>query len=893
MQSAKIGKFYLIFATRKGIMMKVVYKWLVALLPALLSSIIMPAQEVPSLPSDKAVLSGVLPNGMSYYLVSNGAEKGQADFALVQKIGTGNCPDTSDMSFSKPRQLARTALTSLKRFGSISPQSFVIRKGSVPSVNGFVTVGADATVFRFENVMLDRGQSVADSTLLLLMDITDRITFADDPFLAKWYSPSDQAVIVSGDIDSRSFAEKLRMLSYMTPARPSEEKMQYVWEEKDVEFILRQGREGLSEISATWFSRRTPAHLMNTIHSTIFEMSVNSLGEIAADRLERGMKSAGIPVTDIAYRYISSTDSGSDESFTVSFITEEKHGKEALALFADVMSSIDEGTAKSCEYRLAEAKVVGHLVDECRPGTVSNSAYVDRCIDSFLYNSSLSSQNSKLDFYTSRQLPDTVGLRLFNDFASAFLDETRNLLVECSGIDGNLEDIFSEGWSRPDTSSCQTAAVRSQAILQDSKVRVRSVKKDFMSGGSILSFSNGVRVVYKKMDTGGRLYYNMALNGGYSSIPGLHPGEGAYMSDYPMLCLIAGIDAHDYMDSLKIGGMTMDFKVNMSNTMISGYLPDDNIPMLMQSLLDFTNTREAAPRDLSYYKACQELGLKVLEGSDIARKAVIDQIMCPGYIYSEYKMAGSLTDDFSTKAEAFFEEQTSKINDGVIVLVGDIDIEELKKTLIPYVAQFKTRKSAFRRPDVRYQPVSGWSTYTVDGDSNSVDVAMSTRMTVTVENYMASSIAADFLASSLSEALKDESVCFDISHDCSIYPEERFNVMISVSEISPEGFALGMMQNDPIRVLNKVRSVLSDLDAISVTNDRLNAYKASLKNELALKMKDPQYWTDAIAVRYLDGKDWTSNYSARIDAVTPDMVKQILTSLDNGCKVEYVTINNQ
>ena len=90
-------------------------------------------------------------------------------------------------------------------------------------------------------------------------------------------------------------------------------------------------------------------------------------------------------------------------------------------------------------------------------------------------------------------------------------------------------------------------------------------------------------------------------------------------------------------------------------------------------------------------------------------------------------------------------------------------------------------------------------------------------------------------------------------------------------------------------MLFDVREAVSDLKNLEVTDDLLKIYKASLKNEIATRMNDPLYWTNAIAVRYLDGKDWTTNYQSKIDAVTASQVKAILASLDEGCKVEYIT----
>jgi hypothetical protein len=335
--------------------------------------------------------------------------------------------------------------------------------------------------------------------------------------------------------------------------------------------------------------------------------------------------------------------------------------------------------------------------------------------------------------------------------------------------------------------------------------------------------------------------------------------------------------------------MTMDFNVSMSNTVISGCLQDDDMHLLMESLLAFLTKREADPEKLEYYRSCEELALKTPDGLRSSKMAVIDNIMCPNYVYSSHKMSGRISDEFITKADALFSNISGKLNDGVLVIVGDLDIEELKKVLLPYVACMGTKSVVNKRTDVRYQPISSLATHTVTGTSNSIEVAMSTRMPVTVENYMASSIAAKVLSYNVVKAFREMGVHTSVTHSCSIYPEERFHVLVSVAEASGDGFAYGMKQESYLKLLFDVREAVSDLKNLEVTDDLLKIYKASLKNEIATRMNDPLYWTNAIAVRYLDGKDWTTNYQSKIDAVTVSQVKAILASLDEGCKVEYIT----
>ena len=872
-------------------MMKVVYIKAMALLTMLLSSVMMLAQDVPSLPSDKAVSRGVLPNGMSYYLVSNKASLGRADFALVQKTGIENFADTSDTCRLDPKCIAKSALTSLSRIRNVSPQSYLIRQGAMPSEDGFVSVGPHATVFRFNDIQVGRGQETVDSTLLLMMNITDRISATADTAFVRWYSPADQALVISGDIDVQSVAGKLRMLSYMTARYPSSAVFNYKWEDKDLTFEMHEGDGATAEISATWYSQRTPVSLMTTIHPAVFEMYVKSIGEIAADRIAQRMRDHGMPVADISYDYVKSAETSDDETFTVSFVTESKYGEQALSIFAGVMSAIRSGYATLDEYRLSEADYMGVLTDECRSKTTSNKEYVDRCISSFMYNASLASPQEELDFHTSRHVPDSTGLMLLNDFASALLGSEKNLKVTCKGFDCDAQSVFANAWSTPDTVKYVRTEATDMPVLpiEKPKIKIKSVKPDHLSGGSIITFSNDVKVVYKKMNLGNRLYYALALNGGYMSIPDLEPGEGAFVSDFPMMCSIAGADAVDFVDALKVKGMTMDFKVNMSSTVVSGVLDDKNVPMLMESLLAFLNKREVSEGALDYYRSCEELALKTPRGQSSSKVAVIDNIMCPNYVYSPYKASGKVSDAFLTKADALFRNISTKVNDGVLVLVGDLDIEELKRVLLPYIACVNTKTVANKRTDVLYQTISNLATHTVSGSANSVDVAISTRMPMTVENYMASSIAAKVLSYNIVKAFRDMEVHTSVSQSCSIYPEERFHVMVSVAEASEDGFAYGMKSISPLQLLSDVRAAVSSLKEMEVTEELLKIYKASLKNEIAIRMNDPLYWTDAIAVRYLDGKDWTSNYQAKIDSVTVAQVKSILAALNEGCKVEYVT----
>ncbi len=839
------------------------FRQIITTFATLFIATIMPAQDVPVLAADPAVAGGVLPNGLSYYLVTNPAVKGTADFALVQKTGRLTPADSPGM---KAVDEARESLSSLRRTGS--PSDFLARRKAVCGRDGYVKVTDDATVYRFSEMDL----GAVDSLLLLIMDIVDRPNGIEDEFLEKWYAPSDQAVIISGDIDSKAVASKLNSMSYMIPARKSEPRPEYADEmpHELVSISAVPGNPSLSAVSATWRSKRAPREYMNTVQSEIFEMSLNTLGNAAVNRIRKTLKAMDIPVAEVSYEHICSSTYPYDDSITIFAVVGSEDASDVSGAMAEIMASINEYGIGKNEYLIAESSYIQKVTDDAERPFTPNGEYVDRCVNAFLYNAPLASSSERLAFHTSRNLPDTMRQRLFNDIAKAVIDTVWSGKPAEPSVDAVISDTL-------------------YGSVVPGKMKIKSSKKEPVSGGTIWTFSNGFKVIYRKMPSE-RIYYGLALNGGYGSIGDLEAGEGAFLSDYFRTCRVADMSAEEFIEALGKEGVTMDLTVNMSNTMVSGSLPKEKMSLLLRSLLLLANERTPDEAAFDYYKRSEYMALDNSAGSFYARMTAIDSIVCPDYRYSSYKVKGKISGDFRKKAEAFYDGEFAKMNDGALIIAGDMNEEKLKKELLPYVGEFRTSGSISRKPAVHYQAVSGTSTYTVDGNGENIDVVISSRLPVTMENYIAAEFAAMVLERRLSEFLVNTGTCFSLIHECWIYPEERMNVLISVSEASPEGFQTGVEQKTAIGVLGDVRSALSGLDEIEVSDDELNAWKAMLKHQVALEMKSPAYWIEAIALRYLIGKDLSTGYEAKIDAVTADKVKSVLAGLGTGCKVEYVTI---
>lgn len=866
--------------------MKKAFKYIFLSALAVLSTLFLSAQGLPLAPSDPSVRNGVLPNGMTYYLVANPTTSGTADFALVQRTGT------ADLG-SKAVDIARDALTSLPRFQE-SPQSFLSAHSVAPGKDGYVKVSEHATLYHFDNVIL--AQESVDSVLLVMMGIADKGTNSDDPTWSL-YTPADHAVIVSGDINVDQMVTKLKMLSYMTPYRSPLERQEKEWQNSEAPIyeVHSDATGQYATVSVSWAFPRAPKEYMNTLQPAIYSMFVNELGLLAQERISQQLKSEDLPVVSVSYDYVNSQRSYDAERLSISVTLASEHLCKAVEVVAMTMSSLDQKTAAPHEFLMAKREYFSALEKEARKVMKSNSDYVAQCTSAFLYNSSVSPAKDIYEFLRYRDLDVLTELGYFNNISSALLDGNRNLRVSCRTTEDaritetELGNIFQNAWnSEASAFLCAEMPDSLQPLAPLEPIKLKSTKHEPISGGLMWTFANGVRVIYKKQDTGRKMYFALALNGGYGNIRGLSNGEGAFVSDYLGLSKVGDLDGMSFRGVLEKNGIVLNPVMNLSNTIISGSGPEAEVDMILNALSSFVNERGYDSEAFEYYKSCQQVSAEFAKGSVQNRRVAIDSLLWPDYGYSEFKIYGNLSEEFPSKVEAFWQHMQGKVNDGVLILIGNVDEVKLRKHLQSYVGNYSTADRVYPRLNIKYHPVSGTTAYTFKGDKNSVDVVMTARLPFSAENYMAAQIATAVLEKKLSKELTGTGMYLRLNHDCRIYPHERLNVAITLEEADLQGFAHDEKIADASETVALVRKLLASLSDVEVTDEEILKYKEVLKGHLARKMQDPQYWVHAIAMRHLDGKDLTTSYESRIDDVTAEKVKFILSALSSTGRVEYI-----
>lgn len=828
--------------------------YLLASLPALILSITVPAQsKLPPLSVDENILKGTLPCGVTYYMVTAPQEKGYADVAIVQR--------DEPLSADKRESLQ---------------SAFLGRMGIAPGPEGFLQDVDGSTVYRFGHVPFYNPQ-VLDSTLLYTFEQVAA-------------SRAQQAVIVSGDIDVAELKKKLDIFSMLVPRMLVKEahRPDYVWEPSPAPVVnTRPG--GESEVSVTYSSARVPFVLMNTAQAIVTDLFGAEFQLLLRHRLERAFRDGGIPYRELGFRSLRSGDYGGDERYTVYVRVRQKHLDAAMRILAESLGEIDSFGVPVQEF--VEAKQVLSPRLRRKAATVpSATEYVNRCVANFLYGAHLAPGGEYLHYFSRKNVPDSLECRLFNRFASAMLAQLSNLTLEYSGAPDSLdrdEALFyynlaylygsvahsgkDYAWHSADTSALQVTCP---------KAKIKGEKTEAVTGGRLWTLTNGMKVIFKPVKGSGTFSYSLQLNGGLAQIPGLTEGEGGYIGEILSLYDVAGLEARSFRDLLASNGISMNTYVALGSMDITGSAPSDRLSLLLKAFLGLANQSQLSPAEFRAYAASQQIAAEDLTGELFWK-------LNPHYAYHPYKLASALTEQTAQKADQFFQARFSRMNDGVLILSGDLSEEGVKKMLQRYMGGFRVQRGTVVRRLVEMRTLSGVTTYSGPASAPGFHLILDTEYTLTAEHFYAAQIALDALQASLTSHLAGYGYAADARLHYCTQPQERFQVLISCSPVPLESLPADVTEISEERALSAVRAAIRDA-AQSVDNASLEAWKKKLSAQVSAYLGTPDGFVATLLARYSHNKDITSRYAEVIASCDEARVQEILRALAQGGRIEYL-----
>jgi len=835
------------------------------------------SQGLPAVKTAEEVKSGTFPNGVSYYIVANNSSKGYANFALVQK-GRSN------------QDRIRENLNTLPNFSKMPPYMFEASKGVGYKKEGYVKYPGNSSVFSFEDVPCFDSAAL-DSTIILIFDIVREFE-------------GDQALIVSGDVDASRIKDRFYLLSLTVGPRGERAVLpEYKWEPSDKIRVVHNPSttRRLSSITVSYASARLPKEYMGTAQPLVLSMFASELGSILKKRTELAFANAGIPLADMEFNYKDSSMGDGDESYSFTIYVDECDLNSATATFAGILSDLDEKGASAVEFANAKAEFLSEA-DKLSDSEFSNKEYVDACVASFLHGAAIMSRSAAHDFFRGRKLSLDRDLAMFNRFVSALLDARNNLSIEVGTPSANLDKdglvaSFTEAWKGDSSLSYQNLHLGdtlSLAYAGKKKVKLRAEIPDPVTGGELWTFSNGMKVLFRKTDDS-RVNYCWMLRGGYSEVPGIGAGESAFVGDMLDLYKVAGLEPTDFHKLLEMNGVSMQCKVNLTDMRIQGSTIPGKVELLLRSLLSLVHNRELSPEAFEYYRKCEGLRQEAARVSEEGIYAVMDSVMCPDFYYPLTKNMDKLSPNLPEKVDKYFSAQFRKSSDGVLYIDGNLDKDSLQKLLCQYLGTFYTSNKFSIRPKVPYQLRSGWSTYTVDrelsyvGDgSSSTSMAVAVQRPFSMKTWCTFRIAMEAFRRQLVAEMAPLGQFVETETQLQLFPTERLAVFVNVRPCDMEGLPLEVEPADPYTTLGAIRDALTYVSIHGVSESDLKGIKASLAHEMEAELSDPVYLMNAYLRRISEGKDMVTNHKGYLSSVSVADVTELLKNFEDAGKVEYI-----
>lgn len=855
------------------------------LIPLILFQAVAPAQELPRLPDADNIWTGSLPNGVHYYIVRNSGQTGMVDIALVQKVGKA---DETLRDKGTATVNARAALSDLPHFSPGSPFSYLNGKSIHPSSGGYVRTGEDATVYRFENLVQARKADIVDSTLLFVFDIISREGLG----MKESYTPDKQAIIVAGDIEPDAIRGKMDILSMFISRKESRSgERSYSWQDSG-KAAVRLGRSGrFANVTAEYAAPRTSYEEMSTILPLVTSRYALQLEIAVRKRLEAALAEAMLPYASIEYSYSGSAESPGDEKVRIGIVTDDDHLEKAAEILGGTLAGLDRDGVSPDEFRAIENEFMLKVADSHGLELEENARAVDKCVSAFLYGSSLASDKSSSAFFSRKDMDSGTSAKLFNNFISALLDKDINLTLECRSrgdvlSEEGLARAFRSSWESGTGTEFRCCIADSSSLRKSSnKTKLKQSIAEPLTGGESWTFSNGIKVIFKKVGDNGHFSYSWLVKGGYSYMQGLKQGERAYLGDMLGTFRVGDLSGREFMNMLNANGISMETSVSLSEMSISGCARSSGLPLLMKSLISLSSQR-SIDRD-----AFELLRLRASGGmvADDRLRAGLDSLMTPDVSMSGFRRAVYLSDNFPERARRYYDDSFSRMNDGVLIIVGDLDAETVIRQLTQYLGAFRTEKAyAFRSksPDAA---LKGRKTLYESGPDAAVGVRLSAAINYTAENFMAANIAAIFMEDAVAKTVAREGWTVTTDSRIQMFPEESLVMDFILRQADADGMPATMVCEDSAdAVLESVRRAIEQAGENGIGADDLRVGKTMLLNSYNTWKNDPKTLTRILVLRYSYGKDLLSDFSNKIAAVSVRNVNPVMSSLSRGGIAEYV-----
>lgn len=728
------------------------------------------AQQQPPIPIDSNVRIGKLDNGLTYYLRKNNLPANRADFYIAQKVGSiqeeenqrGLAHFLEHMCFNGTTHFPGDALKQyLERIGVkfgenlnayTSVDETVYNISNVPvntpgAVDSCLLILHDwsndltldpkeidkergvineewrtrmSAMQRFQEKLLPAmfaGTKYATCFPIGTMDVVMNFkpqTLRD--YYEKWYRPDLQGIVVVGDIDVDAVEVQIKKLFADVPAQPNAAKREYypVNDNKEPIVLIARDKEQ-PHIQAIVFNKHkaTPDSEKDKIGYLVENYATNLIGNMLNARLNELLQEANPP-----YIYAGSYDGDffvakTKQAFTGIVVCKEDAVESGIATLLREMERARRFGFTESEYQRARAEYLRNLESAYNERDKrKNDEYINEYVRHFLDNEPIPGIENEYGIIS--QIAPSIPVEPLNMMMQTLVTDTNQVVAIFGPEKENLkmptEDAIKKILQDVKTEELTPYVdkVSDEPLMRETPKggKIISEQKDDVFGTTMLTLSNGVKVIIKKTD----------FKADEIIMKGVSPGGSSLFPDSEIIN-INGLDA------VSVGGLgnfsavelekvlagkraSVGYGIGDKTESVNGYCsPKDFETMMQLTYLTFTAPRRDDDAFASYKnrnKAAwlnQEMNPMTAFGDSVTYALRMGH---PRTLRVKSDMVDKMDYD---KILAMYQDRFKDASDFTFIFVGNVDIEEMKPLIAEYLGTLPSinRKESFKDNKIEYR----------------------------------------------------------------------------------------------------------------------------------------------------------------------------------------------
>lgn len=916
------------------------------------------AQQMPPIPVDKNVRIGKLDNGLTYYIRKNNLPAKRADFYIAQKVGSiqeeadqrGLAHFLEHMCFNGTTHFPGNALRQyLERIGVKFGENLnaytavdetVYNISNVPvttpgAIDSCLLILHDwsndltldpkeidkergviqeewrsrmSPMQRFQEKMLPvmfKGTKYENCFPIGSMDIVMHFkpqTLRD--YYEKWYRPDLQGIVIVGDVDVDAIEAKIKKTFSDIPAQPNAAKREYypVNDNKEPIVLISQDKEQ-ADVQAIIFNKHeaTPDDQKGEISYLVQNYAKGLIAGMLNARLYELAQTAVPPYIHAEAEDDNFFVAKTKDAFTGVVICKENAIENGIETLLREIERARQFGFTETEYNRARAEYLRNLESAYSERDKSkNATYVNKYVRNFLDNEPIPGIEN--EYTIINQIAPVVPVIALNKLMQELVTGNNQVVAilgpQKEGLKMPTEEAIKQILKDVKTEKLTPYVdkVSDEPLMKEAPKggKIVSEKTDKVFGTTMLTLSNGVKVIIKKTDFKSDEIQMRGVSLGGSS---LFPNSEIININGLDAVGVGGLGNFSAVDMAKVLAgkkASVNYSINDKTEDVNGYCsPKDFETMMQLTYLTFTAPR----RDNDAFESYKSRSKAALENVEMKPQTTFTDSI-ESSVYMKHPRTTRIKADMIDKMDydkilSMYNDRFKDAGDFTFIFVGNVEVEQMKPLIEEYLGALPTthRKETFKDNKVDVRPGIFKNEFFKKQETPKASnfVLLNGNCKYDLRNNILLNMTSQILNLVYTATVReDEGGTYGvyINSQLSKYPEEKAMLQI-LFETAPEKRE---------KLMKIIFAELENITKTDPTVDNLNKVKEFMLKKHTENLKENMYWLNSIGEYLFTGMNPMKDYSQIVNSITTKDIQKFANELfkqKNEIEVSMISPENK